>query len=55
MVRAYGTRLAVVLIPWVETRGYKIGRADGPFCKTDNEKGLSPDRYCNHGFQPVVY
>ncbi len=52
MIRAYGTRLAVVGVPWVETHGYKIGRADGPFfCKYP--KGRRPDSYCNHGFQPV--
>ncbi len=53
MIHAYGAWLAVVGGPWLETHGYKIGRADGPLFFVNTQRGRSPDRYCNHGFQPV--
>jgi hypothetical protein len=38
ITRAYGTQPVDILLPWVETHGYKIDRADGPF-KNSNKKG----------------
>ncbi len=35
---ALGWRLLVAVgAPWVETHGYKMGRADGPFRMNDGE------------------
>ncbi len=48
MFRAYGTWFGIVLIPWVETHGYKIGRADGPFCCMPGSslKEAQPSKNC---------
>ncbi len=36
-------------VPRVKTRGYKMGRADGPF-EIGSFEGRSPDSHCNKGF-----
>jgi hypothetical protein len=38
----------------VETRCYKMCRADGTFFILISKKGRSPCQYCNNGFQPVA-